>query len=271
VNPTKTTESAWENPPLHRMYHHYSEMPYSERVLYTAVLLLFGLGYLFALANIYDTYAGRAGGNPLILSYRDIVVGYSGTGQASTLEGALGGPMRGMLPADERSTIINWLHQGTKPDVFQKDVKPIIEKRCLVCHGGSNPHIPNLSTTDGVKQVTATDTGPPISRLVLVSHIHLFGMSFIFFIMGFMFSHAYVRPVWLKCSIIALPFVAIATDISSWYLVRVFHPFALVVIGGGMTMAACFAFMWIVTMYQMWLSNPPRAVLERDGTDTGTS
>lgn len=48
-------------PPLHRMFHHYSEMPYSLRVLYTATLLVLGLGYMFALIYIYDTYAGRAG------------------------------------------------------------------------------------------------------------------------------------------------------------------------------------------------------------------
>ena len=82
------------------------------------------------------------------------------------------------------------------------------------------------------------------------------------------FSHAYVRPVWLKCAVIALPFLAVASDISSWYLVKLFHPFALVVIGGGMLMAACFAFMWFVTMYQLWFSRPPRNVLDRSGGDS---
>ena len=34
--------------PLHRFYLHYSELPYSLRVLYTAALLVLGLAYLFA-------------------------------------------------------------------------------------------------------------------------------------------------------------------------------------------------------------------------------
>ena len=63
-----------------------------------------------------------------------------------------------------------------------------------------------------------------------VSHIHLFGLTFIFFIVGMMFSHAYVRPVWLKCAIIALPYVAIVMDVSSWYFTKLFHPFAWMVI-----------------------------------------
>jgi hypothetical protein len=95
----------------------------------------------------------------------------------------------------------------------------------------------------------------------------LFGLTFIFFIMGLMFTHAYVRPVWLKCSIVALPYFAIVADVSSWYFTKLFHPFALVVMGAGMLMAACFAFMWFVTMYQLWFSRPPEMVLERLGGD----
>ena len=86
--------------PLHRHYLHYSELPYSQRVLYTAALLILGLGYFFALLNVYFTYAGRAGGNPLLLSYEDIVVAYSGSGKGSRLEAALRGPMSAMLPQE---------------------------------------------------------------------------------------------------------------------------------------------------------------------------
>ena len=87
--------------PLHRLYRHYSELPYSQRVLYTSTLAILGMAYLFALLNVYFTYAGRAGGNPLMLSYEDIVVAYSGSGKGSRLESALRGPMSTMLPPDE--------------------------------------------------------------------------------------------------------------------------------------------------------------------------
>ena len=47
--------------PLHRLYRHYSELPYSQRVLYTATLLILGMAYLFALINLYHpTRVGRA-------------------------------------------------------------------------------------------------------------------------------------------------------------------------------------------------------------------
>jgi hypothetical protein len=35
--------------PLHRLYRHFSELPYSIRVLYTATLLILGTAYLFAM------------------------------------------------------------------------------------------------------------------------------------------------------------------------------------------------------------------------------
>jgi hypothetical protein len=254
-----------DSQPLHRLYHHFSEMPYSQRVLFTCTLLVLALGYLFALTLIFVTYAGRAGGNPLMLSYQDIVVAYSGSGEASRLESALGGPMRTMLPPDERATIVTWLHQGVARAAFTSDVSPILAKRCLICHDGSNPHIPNLTGYDNIKKVTESDTGTPIPTLIRVSHIHLFGITVVFFVMGSMFSHAYVRPVWLKCAIIATPFVAIVSDVSSWYFIKLYHPFGWVVIGGGALMASCFAFMWLTTMYQMWFSKPPRMVLERSG------
>ncbi len=249
---------------LHRHYLHYSELPYSQRVLYTATLLVIGFAYILALLQIYFTYAGRAGGNPNMVSYNDIVVGYSGNKSGSRLETALRGPMAGMVSSDQRQVIFTWLADGSPRATYDKEIKSLIDGKCVACHNSSNPHRQDLSGYDNLKKMTAVDTGPTISTLVRVSHIHLFGLTFIFFLMGLMFSHAYARPVWLKCTIVAAPFVAILIDVSSWYIIRYFHPFALVEIFAGMVMAACFAFMWLVTMWQLWFKTTPPAVLERD-------
>jgi hypothetical protein len=256
-----------DQPPLHRLYYHYSELPYSLRVLYTATLLTLGLGYLFALLNVYFTYAGKAGGNPWMLTEQDIVVAYSGSGTVSRLEGALRGPMSTMLPRDEMNTVITWVQAGADRTGYDRDVRPIIDKRCMICHDGSNPHIPNLFGYDNIKKVTESDTGAKISTLVRVSHIHMFGVPFIFFIVGLIFSHAYVRPVWFKCAVIALPFLSVMVDVSSWYIIKIEHPFGWVEIFAGMLLAACFAFMWLVALYQMWFSKMPRLVLQRAGGD----
>jgi hypothetical protein len=181
--------------PLHRHYLHYSELPYSQRVLYTATLLVIGFAYVLALLQIYFTYAGRAGGNPKMISYNDIVVGYSGNKTGSRLETALRGPMAGMVSSDQRQVIFNWLSEDSPRAAYDKNIKPIIDGKCMACHNGSNPHLPDLSDYDKLKKMTAVDTGPTIATLVRVSHIHLFGLTFIFFLMGTMFSHAYAAGV----------------------------------------------------------------------------
>jgi hypothetical protein len=249
--------------PLHPAYQHFSELPYSQRVLYTATLLILGMGYLFALIYLFHSYSGKDG-NPLNLSYEDIVIAYSGSGKDSRLESALRGSMSVMLPKEELVPIVAWVKEGADRPGFDKQVKPTLERRCMTCHDGSNPHLANLNGFDNVKKVTERDTGAGIFTLVRVSHIHLFGLTFVFFLLGSIFSHAYVRPVWLKCSVIVLPFVALVLDVGSWYFTKLYHPFAWVVMLGGGFIGLSFAFMWVVSMYQLWFSRAPTAVTQRN-------
>jgi hypothetical protein len=237
-------------PQVHRMFFHYSELPLSMRTLYTATLIVLGIGYLFAMIQIYEVDAGRDGKPGL--SADDIAIAYSGNKTATKLESALSGPMSGMLPGDERASIIGWVHHGLDRAEYDAGIKPIIDRRCLACHDGSNPHIPNLNGYDNLTQVAQIDTGMSLASLVRVSHIHMFGITFIFFTMGLIFSHAYVRPVWFKCTVIALPFLSIVVDIGSWYLTKINTVFAWAVIIGGALMGFCFATQWLVSMYQIW-------------------
>ena len=248
--------------PLHPRYLHYSELPYSVRVLYTATLLVLGMGYLFALIYLFHTYAGKDG-DPTTLSYEDVVIAYSGSGKDTRLESSLRGSMSAMLPKDERDSIIAWVQQGADRAKYDQEIKSILDKRCMTCHDGANSQFANLNGYDNLKKVTERDTGANVFTLVRVSHIHMFGITFVFFILGTIFSHSYVRPVWFKCAVVALPFVSLTLDVGSWYVTKLYQPFAWVVmIGGGIT-AACFAFMWVVSMYQMWFSRTPSVVAHR--------
>ncbi|MDP1535726.1 MAG: hypothetical protein Q8L95_00905 [Burkholderiales bacterium] len=252
--------------PLHRYYTHYSELPMSLRILYTAALCILGMGYLFALIYLFHTYSGRDG-NPMDLTYSDLVIAYTGSGKGSKLESSLRGPMSAMLPKDEAAALINWVQQGADRPTYDTFIAPTLEKRCISCHDGSNPHLVNLSGYDNIKKMSEQDTGTAIFTLVRVSHIHLFGITFIFFIAGIVFSHAYVRPLWLKYVVMGAPFVCLLVDVSSWYMVKIYHPFAWVTMTAGAMLGMCFAFMWVTSMYQMWIGRTPKAILERGGGD----
>ena len=243
---------------------HFTFLPMGMRVLFTSTLIVLGVGYLFAMIHIFSSHAGRDG-NPS-LSVNDLIIAYSGSKSDTQLEAALKGPMSNMLPQGEKDEIVAWVRRGAeKADFESSGIDKIMENRCSSCHSGSNPHIPSLTSYQEVTAVVQIDTGMDIFTLVRVSHIHLFGITFIFFITSSIFCHSYIRPLWLKCIVIMTPFLAIILDIMSWYLTKVYAPFAWVVMGSGALMGAAFGFQWLISMYQMWFYKLPQHIIDDDG------
>lgn len=243
---------------------HFKYLPMSIKVLYTMVLLVFGAGYLFAMIHVYESNAGKDG-DPM-MSEKDLMITYGGNPNGTKLETALRGPMQDMLPAEKRQMIFEWLHAGAKQDEFEAKINPIVQEHCIVCHTPEiNPHLTDFRSYAGVAKVAAKDEGMTLPTLVRVSHIHLFAIAFIFFIVGQIYSHAWVRPVWLKCVVIAAPFVVVLTDVGSWYLTKIWAQFAWVVIGSGAVMGLSFATMWLTSMYQLWFYKLAPELIQREG------
>jgi hypothetical protein len=250
---------------VHRLYRHFQELPTSMRTLFTGALLVVGLGYMFAMLYVFTAHSG-ADGKPG-LSVEDIKITYSGNNETTVLESALRGAMSGMLPAKDLATLLEWIREGADKRSYSDRIEGIVETNCLSCHDGSNPHLSNLDGYENIQEVVVQDTGADLHTLVRVSHIHLFGLTFIFFVIGFIFSHSYLRPVWLKSAIIAIPFAGVIADVLGWYLTKVFAPFAWVVMIAGMFNGLAFAIMWVVSMYQMWIYRVPDHLSNRHGAD----
>lgn len=248
--------------PIHRLYRHFQELPISMRVLFTGALLALGMGYMFAMIYVYTSDAGKDG-NPA-LTVEDIVISYSGSDKGTHLEAALKGAMSNMLSESDLEVILAWVANGATKDEYESGTQSVVAKNCLDCHDGSNPHLSNLDGYDNIKTVVVQDTGKALHTLVRVSHIHLFGVTFIFFIVGFIFSHAWIRPVWLKSVIVFMPFLCIAADVSSWYFTKLYAGFAWVVLIAGGLMGLSFAIMWFISMYQMWFYKVPEQVRNRE-------
>lgn len=253
---------------------HFSHLPMVQKVLYSGALCVLGLGYAFAMIYVFANHHGRDGED--MLTVDDIVIAYSGSKSGTVLESALKGPMSNMLSAEENTKIVNWVQSGITEESYESTYKKIFDKRCITCHNKRNPHLPHLEDFEGIQHAAEEDTGVDLFTLVRVSHIHLFGLTFIFFIVGSIFSHAYIRHEWVKLSLIGVPFVAIFLDISAWYITKVFEPFAWVVIISGAAMGTCFGVMFFISMYQMWLYKLPsdaqkedKSIVQRD--DDGPS
>ncbi len=225
------------------------------KVLFTGYLCTVGIGYLFALIQILFTH-GMADGK-FGLSVDDIVYSYYGNRSGTLLETQLNGPMKENAPDQERFKIMEWVREGADSEAYKDDgIEKIIESRCVMCHNKEASGVPNFSNFEGLKPYTTQDTGATFASLTRVSHIHLFGISFIFMFVGLIFSFAETPTTQYKCIAIGMPYGFLIADIMSWWLTKIHPMFAWLVIFAGMGMGISFMFMWVTSILEMWLFKP---------------
>jgi hypothetical protein len=225
------------------------------KVLFTGYLCTVGIGYLFALIQILFKH-GMADGK-FGLSVDDIVYSYYGNRSGTVLETQLNGPMKENAPDQERFKIMEWVREGADSEAYKDDgIKKIIESRCVMCHNKEASGVPNFSNFEGLKPYTTQDTGATFASLTRVSHIHLFGISFIFMFVGLIFSFAETPTTQYKCIAIGMPYGFLIADIMSWWLTKIHPMFAWLVIFAGMGMGISFMFMWVTSILEMWLFKP---------------
>ena len=223
------------------------------KVLFSSYLIVVGIGYMMAFTQILFTH-GMADGK-IGLSVDDIVYSYYGNRNGSMIENKLNGSMKDNASDEERFKIIKWVREGADEASFNTTIKPIFDNSCAMCHNAESG-LPDFTIFENIKKVSETDSGASFASLTRVSHIHLFGIAFIFMFVGLIFSFSTTGPTWLKASAIAMPYVSQVLDIASWWLTKFDPMFAWLVIFGGAGMAVAFAFMWFVSMYEMWIKKP---------------
>lgn len=238
-------------------------LPTPVKVLFSGYLLAIGLGLSMAGLQIMLTH-GMADGKPG-LSLNDIVYSYYGNRGGSKLESKLTGSMKEMGTPEARLDIIKWVREGSPEVAWASHFKDVFAQHCAQCHSsipGIALGIPDFTKYDEVKKVASIDQGASIKSLTRDSHIHLFGISFIFFLMGLIFSFAIGVPRWLKISAIAFPFGFLILDVLSWWLTKWNPNFAWFTLIGGIGYSLASTMMWFISMYQM-------LILPRNGKISG--
>ncbi len=224
------------------------------KVLFTGYLSAVALGYFFALVQILFTH-GMADGK-FGLSVDDIVYSYYGNRSGTVLETKLNGSMKDNATEKERFTIMQWDREGAEESTYKSSgTKEIIEKKCVMCHNEDASGLPDFTDFDDLKEMTEQDEGATFESLTRVSHIHLFGISFIFMFVGLIFTFAETSTVKYKCIAIGMPYFFLVADILSWWLTKLHPIFAWLVIIAGSGMGISFAFMWLVSILEMWFFN----------------
>ena len=228
------------------------ELDLPVKVLFTGYLSTVAVGYLFALIQILFTH-GMADGKPG-LSIDDIVYSYYGNRSGTLLETKLNGSMKDNATEQERFTIMQWVRDDADEDEYEETgVKKIIETKCVMCHNEGASGIPDFTSFESLQEVTEEDEGATFSSLTRVSHIHLFGISFIFMFIGLIFSFAETPTTRYKCIAIGMPYAFLLIDILSWWLTKISPMFAWLVIFAGMGMGVSFISMWVISLFEMWI------------------
>lgn len=235
---------------------HFYDCGLSEKLLYTAFLLLMGTGYLMALVYLYTSHEGHDG-KPGV-SIQDIAENYYGNRSGTRLEAAIRGPMAGYIQRDDRHMIVEWLKSGAPEQGYRETVRPILEKSCLQCHSpASGLKVPDLSTYQGIQTVAKVDTGESLHTLVKLSHIHLFGIGLVALGIGLVFRLAAVAT-WLKATLMVSPFVAIFADILAWFLTKWDPVYAYTVVAAGGLLGLAWAGQMVISLYQIWFLKVPQ-------------
>lgn len=228
-----------------------SNLGFSVKLLFSGYLMAIAIGYGMALVQILFTH-GMADGK-FGLSIEDIVYSYYGNRSGSMLESKLNGSMKANATESDRFKIIQWVRDGADQAAYDQSVKPIIDASCVPCHNASMGGLPDFTKFEVIKERAKSDQGATFASLIRVSHIHLFGIAFIFMFVGGIFSLTSGVPMKLKCAAIIMPYVFLLLDITSWWLTKLNPHFALLVVSAGGGLAMAFVFMWVASMYEMWV------------------
>ena len=222
------------------------------KVLASVFLLTIGVAYLFALAYLYliDVEPHTKHGMGLVAG---VIMKYYGQRDTTRLEAALRGPMEEYVSDSQRKQLIQWIRQGAGEAEFVK-VQPILTQACAECHSASSgTGLPLLTSYAEVARYTKVDLGQSMKSLVRVSHIHLFGMSFIFMLTSLIFVFSDMPPS-VRAFLVTIPFLAIWLDIGSWWFTKHDPIFAYIVIGGGVLMGLSLALQIGLSLYDMWFA-----------------
>jgi hypothetical protein len=225
-------------------------LPLPLKLLATFFLLTIGLGYLLAVTYLYliDLEPHTKHGFGMVQA---VIIKYYGQREGTRLEAALNGSMAEHVTSGEKQQIIRWIRHGGREAEFV-EVQPILKRACAGCHSPeSDLPIPPLTSYAQVSAYNAVDVGQTIKSLVRVSHIHLFGMSFIFVLTSMIFAFSETSTIF-RSVLIVIPFLAIWLDIGSWWFTKYQPLFAYAVIGGGLLMGLSLGCQILISLYEMW-------------------
>jgi hypothetical protein len=238
------------------------DLSFPARLLVT----LFLLGTAAALAagegNVLASHAG-ADGRPG-LSWEDLRRTYHGREGWTLIASKVdGGSMEKHLPVpSERRTLLDWAASGAPREGFAP-VREVLDRRCVRCHspGGEKEESAFAEAREAgarhelVVRYAAPDRGMGTAARATTTHAHLFSLSVLLGLLGFVFLLTDTRrPV--KVAAVAVPFGGMFLDVGCWWLSILSPAFVAGIVAGGTLLAAGVAVLVVRPLWEMWGPRP---------------
>lgn len=243
----------WKLPVLSRM-----TLPW--KALLSLTVMVMGVGYLIALANLYLTYHltdGEPGLTPSDLR-RAFYGNRTNTKLASKIDG--GSMSQYLKKAGDKEKVLSWIQDGADAAGYEKTVKPILAANCTRCHNPNGlQRFAPLTNYEEVMAVTQVDRGEPIHLWARVAHTHIQSIGLIFFVLGLIFCLTSLSDA-TKTAVIVAPFFLLVIDFGARFLARYWPGTIFIMMGAGAALGLCFAAMIVYPLYEMWLKKQDSAV-----------
>ena len=250
----------------------------------SAFLLMIGVGYLFAVANIYHQHRMADGQDGLSLD--DLRASYSGLTVERTKETAIPSRMLTMLrtsmreyvdDADDFDVLESWLKAGGSEAGMtagenRRTPERMLILNCLRCHAQSSkseisrtaPFGPDDFTVDYamIRPLVAADVSVEsdtvrvpaqltIPRLVLVTHAHMLAIPVFTLIVGSLFACSRF-PRGPRAWLTPLPMIVLVFDFAGWWLARSIPASIYLIAGAGAIFGAIFGLQIVVVLIDLW-------------------
>ena len=272
-----------------------SEVPAGVRIMLTAFLAIMGAGYLVAVANIYHSH-GMADGKEG-LSIADVRAVYSGLQVAaneaipSRMLTMIHGSMREYIDTDEDYAILEkWLtsggsEQGLDEGEARKTPRRALMRNCLRCHAESTgtaiskeaPFGPDdfdvdygmiskfvsVRTSESSENMVDVPPQYTLSRLVLISHVHMLAIPMFTLVVGLLFALTRLPSSW-RAWLTPLPMLAVGLDFCGWWLSRVGGPFIYLILGAGALFGIVFGLQVTAIAVDLWWPRGPTASIGQE-------
>ncbi len=208
------------------------------------------------------------------LSFQDFEGAYRGVRAISPLIVALenghpselGSEYADSLPEADRAFLLEWLKSDRISEDYDNldlgDLSPaeIIDQSCLECHARTPPanttapQSISLEYWDDVKKVAFSRTIHPTSPEILITstHTHALGMASLALIIALMLMIS-SYPKWYRHGCVFVIGVALALDLGSWWIARVWIGGVWIMLIAGLFFGVSITLSTLSLMLEVWL------------------